>query len=159
MKPRIGASVTELAAGVGVAAVGAWFVWLSLAFDLQVRFGRPGPGFLPLWLSISLAVCGLLLALRSRVTTVSIDAESDSIGVMHRVKALAVLGLLALLAASQVLLGFLPGSVLFLFVTLSVVERVPIIRAAIVSILTTAGLYAVFNTLLQVHLPSGLLLR
>ena len=146
--------------GLVIAAVGAWLLYRSrteLAF--RGSNNEPGPGYLPVLLTICLIGLGLAL------TAVWLfgskarhgDAPTLSLSPRHMGRALAVW--LALVACALLIepLGFLlAGEVLVLLVIL-LIERIRSIPLIITLLLLPPAMYLLFDTLLEVQLPGGTL--
>ena len=59
----------------------------------------------------------------------------------------------------MMLLGFLGGFALFCLFMVKVIFKKPLLLSAIVAIAVTGGIYLLFQILLDIDLPSGLLKR
>ena len=123
----------------------------------SATFG-PGPGFLPFWLGVLLAVLALILlvaAWRRRATT-----EKDVHSPFPGGRALLSVGLVLLGLALYTLLmewlGFLVDTFLFVSYLLRVVEKERWSMTFLTAILTTAALYAIFQLLLTITLPRNM---
>ena len=143
---------------VGLAAVllGAYVAWQASGMEYHGIYG-PGPGFLPLWLGASTIVCGAVILSQTRVRR----AEQDSVPFdMDRAMALRVGFAVVALVASVWLyqyVGFALSFGVFIAVVLRVLDRLPLSRILAVSVLTPAIFWAVFDLVLGVRLPAGLL--
>ncbi|MQA80327.1 MAG: hypothetical protein GEV10_17905 [Streptosporangiales bacterium] len=152
----------EVAAGLVIVAASGAFLLLSLQFAYRVEYGRPGPGFLPLWASLTLGVFGLVVLLRAVLVRpagrVTGDAPVPEPAGWHA-RAKPALALLLLVVVALVLeaVGFVVTAKLFSFAVLVGVERVGVIRSAIFSVLAAITLSVVFARLLEVPLPIGIL--
>ena len=138
----------ELVLALFFALLGA--LWISAALRMPLWSGFvPQSGFVPLWYGVILAglavafVATLLLRRRSA-------APEEPVG-----KPFVVLGVLAAGIASLELLGFAPSLFALLLVLFTAVERLPLLRSALVAAATTAVLHLVFRTWLGVKLPAG----
>ena len=146
--------------GLVIAALGAWLLYRSRT-ELAYRGpnGEPGPGYLPVLLTICLIGLGLLLTAvwvfgsRARHG----DAPTLSLHPRHMGRALLVWIALAVCAFLIEPLGFLlAGEVLVLLVILAI-ERIRSIPLIITLLLLPPAMYFLFDTLLEVQLPGGTL--
>lgn len=146
----------EAAAGTLIAAVGVVLLIHASRLEFMVE-EVPGPGFLPLWLGIGIAACGVILALKALRPALADVKRIDwpqapgwlQIGVM--------LGGLGFALYVLEPLGFLVTASLFiagLMISLGVRSWPKLIG---VPILAAVVLHLVFVTWLGVPLPMGLL--
>lgn len=150
--------VAETAAALVVVVAGVLFAVLSSQYAYTVQFGRPGPGFWPLWTSMVLAVAGVVIAVQALCRPPRDPAAGDPAGELDRRRPLLVMAaLLALVAFIQVL-GFLIAAVAFVFVVLRLVERVSLPRSLLAAVIIPVALFVVFDSWLQVPLPLGVVL-
>ena len=146
--------------GLVIAGLGAWLLYRSrteLAF--RGSNNEPGPGYLPVLLTLCLIVLGLalsavwLLGPKARHG----DAPTLSLSPRHIGRALVVWLALVVCAFLIEPLGFLlAGEVLVLLVIL-VIERIRSIPLIITLLLLPPAMYFLFDTLLEVQLPGGTL--
>lgn len=117
----------------------------------------PGAGFLPFWIGVIFAILAVLL-LASAWTRKA--TEKDTTSPFPGKKALlAITGVLGGLAAYILLidvLGFLVDTFLYVAFLLGVVERERWRMTVSVALLTTVGLYVIFQVLLTVGLPKNM---
>jgi hypothetical protein len=146
--------------GLMIAGLGAWLLYRSRT-ELSFRGSNnePGPGYLPVLLTICLIVLGLalsavwLLGPKARHG----DAPTLSLSPRHIGRALVVWLALVVCAFLIEPLGFLlAGEVLVLLVIL-VIERIRSIPLIITLLLLPPAMYLLFDTLLEVQLPGGTL--
>jgi hypothetical protein len=132
----------ELALALAFAALGV--LWIARAATMPLWEGfAPGSGFMPLWYGV------ILIGLALAVVALARDRKPEEpVG-----KALVVLGVVAATILGLSLVGFLPSIFLLLLVLFVAVERLPLVRSALVAAGTTAVLYLVFKTWLGVPLP------
>lgn len=112
----------------------------------------PGPGFFPFVNAVGLGVTAIILVVQARYRARR-EGESGSHWPM-------VLGLAAGIATYGILvehLGFLLTSFVFLLLCWIVVAREPIWRSVMLAAVTAAAAYLLFDRLLGVRLPRGLL--
>lgn len=117
--------------------------------------GVPGPGFLPFWLAVGLAVGAVGILVESRGKAVGVAAWFPSREGMGRVAALAIL--VGLLAFAIKPLGMLlaVGLYLLVFLKMYLPGRWPWILSAAAG--TPLALHIIFERWLKVPLPSGFL--
>ncbi len=135
-------------------------VLLTLALAMGIAAHRlglgslssPGPGFFPFLNAVGLGLTALVLVVQAHHRARR-DGESGSPWPM-------VLGLTAGIAAYGILvdhLGFPLMSFLFLLLCWVVVAREPLWRSVMLAAVTAAAAYLLFDRLLGVRLPRGLL--
>jgi Tripartite tricarboxylate transporter TctB family len=146
--------------GLVVAALGAWLLYRS---RMELTFlgpnNEPGPGYLPVLLTICLIGFGLALSAvwlwgpRAR----SGDVPTLSLSPRHLARATIVWLALVVCALLIEPLGFLlAGEILVLLVILGI-ERIRSIPLIIALLLLPPAMYLLFATLLEVRLPGGTL--
>jgi len=117
------------------------------------RSFAPGAGFFPLWLGILLAVLSVALLLKStRYVSDPSHASLFPTGKAIFSVSAVVLGLAVYIVLME-LIGFLFNTFIFVAYLMKIVERESWKLTLIVAILTTAGLYIVFQVLLGISLP------
>ncbi|MDX2100917.1 MAG: hypothetical protein EAZ99_13835 [Alphaproteobacteria bacterium] len=139
----------DAAVGGLLAAVGALVIHLAQALPVGT-WREPGPGAQPLVLGVALVVLGLLAALRAwRVR----DATAATIGEPRAVATLGLLGGFVLLLEPVGFLLTAPAFLIALIAALGGGWR----RAALIGLPLGLGAWAVFDRVLGVPLPPGLL--
>jgi putative tricarboxylic transport membrane protein len=136
--------------GVALAVVGGAVIWLSRATPLGSA-GQPGPGFMPMALSVGLIVLGIGCAVRAWI------ARAGSARIDFAEK--GALAIVAGLAAAILLLepiGFLPVSILFLTFLFKALGRDSWLSCAAQGMALGGGSWFVFDKLLGLQLPAGL---
>jgi len=121
----------------------------------SAHFG-PGVGFLPFWLGVVMAILSIFLILKSWRT----PADSSKKIFPGRRPLIVIMSVMASLAAYIFLLevlGFLLDTSVFVAFLLGVVEREKLKMTLLVTVLTSGGLYIVFQVLLGVSLPKNML--
>jgi hypothetical protein len=145
--------------GVVVAAVGAWLLYRSVT-ELPFRGdnGEPGPGLLPVLLTVCLIALGLALAIVSAVgpRSRSGDVPMLKFGRAEIGRALLVWVALAISTALLEPLGFLVAGEVLMLAIIFVVERMRSIPSIVALVLLPPVMYLVFDVLLEVHLPIGI---
>ena len=135
----------ELVLALVFAALGG--VWIAKGVRMSLWEGfAPDSGFLPLVYGILLS--GLALATVAQLVAAGTVSSTESIR-----KPLVVLGALAAAVAALPFAGFAISVFALLLFLYAVLERLPLLTAAIVSAATTGALYLVFKTWLGVPLP------
>ena len=142
----------RVAAGVLFAlGAGAAFLAFQMGFG-SARF--PGPGYLPFWLAVLLALTSGLYFL-SRLGPETEKRPLWGRGAWLRPALSAVVMLLFTLLIGW--LGFFASTFLLFLAWLIVIERERWFVVGAVSVLGTLGAYLLFAVLLKVPLPKGLL--
>ena len=139
-------------------AVALFFIALScyVLFSAQSFPGKidnvPGPGYFPTILSVILILLSLLLIASSGKVDnapLGIFSRENSIVFIAGGVTLAYLGLIYIF-------GFLIATPLYLIAILRFFRMRNWQSVVLTSVLTTAASYAIFTTVLEVQLPSGL---
>jgi hypothetical protein len=140
---------------IGELLLAAFFValgllWVGAAIRMPLWEGfAPQSGFMPLWYGVILI--GLTLAVLVNLFWQKEDAKAeDPIG-----KPLIVLAVFAAGIAGLEPMGFGPAIFLMLLFMFAFIERLPIISSVLVAAGTTAVLFLIFRTWLNVGLPVG----
>lgn len=151
--------VVHIVLGLVIAAVGGWLLYRShteLAF--RGPNGEPGPGYLPVLLTLCLVGLGLLLAgvwafgKKAREG----DAPTLSLHPAQMGRALLVWGALVVCGFLIEPLGFLIAGEVFV-VLIMAIERIRSIALIVTLLLVPPAMYLLFDTLLEVQLPGGTL--
>ena len=145
--------------GLVIAAVGAWLLYKSRT-ELEFRGANnePGPGYLPVLLTICLIALGLALAAVWLFGAKARHGDAPTLSLEPRQMGRALLVWLALVVSAVLIepLGFLvAGEVLVLLVM--VIERIRSIPLIVTLLLVPPAMYLLFDTLLEVQLPGGTL--
>ena len=146
--------------GLVIAGLGAWLLYRSRT-ELAFRGpnNEPGPGYLPVLLTICLVGLGLALSAVWLFGPKARHGEAPTLSLSPRHMGRALLVWLALVVCAFLIepLGFLlAGEVLVLLVIL-VIERIRSIPLIITLLLLPPAMYLLFDTLLEVQLPGGTL--
>ena len=146
--------------GLVIAALGAWLLYRSRT---ELAFlgpnNEPGPGYLPVLLTICLVGLGLALSAVWLFGAKARHGEAPTLSLSPRHMGRALMVWLALVVCAFLIepLGFLlAGEVLVLLVIL-VIERIRSIPLIITLLLLPPAMYLLFDTLLEVQLPGGTL--
>jgi tripartite tricarboxylate transporter TctB family protein len=137
----------------------AGYFQLALGMEWRTAAGRIGPGFFPRIIG-GIGVAITLVALVRSLRLVEPDTEVDEpdLGRHPRTMAIVVVASAALAAAFTVL-GALVAGALFLLGCLWLLNREHPVLNAVLAVGLSAGLYLLFQTLLNAGLPAGVLPR
>ncbi|SFD17664.1 tripartite tricarboxylate transporter TctB family protein [Tropicimonas isoalkanivorans] len=126
---------------------------LVKAYGISGFEGLSSPGAFPM----AAAAVMLLSALVVTVNTLRASRDSDTEMFRDILPANAVMmaGLILLYAIALRPLGFLPTSLIFLFVSTLILAKRGVIFAAVVSVLSLAIIYIVFRLVFSVLMPEG----
>jgi Tripartite tricarboxylate transporter TctB family len=146
--------------GLVIATVGAWLLYKShteLAF--RGPNGEPGPGYLPVLLTICLVGLGVALAAVWLLGPKARSGDAPTLSLSIRGIGRALLVWLALVISAFLIepLGFLLAGEVLVLLVIVVVERIRSIPLIITLLLLPPAFYFVFDTLLEVQLPGGTL--
>ena len=144
--------------GLVIAGLGGWLLYKSRT-ELAFRGpnNEPGPGYLPVLLTLGLIVLGLALSavwLWGRKAR-SGEAPTLSLQPRHMVRALLVWLALVVCALLIEPLGFLIAGEVLVLLVIIVIERIRSIPLIITLLLLPPAMYFLFDTLLEVQLPGG----
>jgi hypothetical protein len=146
MRSRVAAG--EIALAVFFAALGLLWVGAAIRMPLWEGFA-PQSGFMPLWY-------GLILTGLTGATVFNLFMQKDSAKAEDPIaKPLIVLAVFAAGIAGLEPMGFGPAVFLMLLFLFALVERLPIVPSVLVAAGTTAVLFLIFRTWLNVGLPVG----
>jgi putative tricarboxylic transport membrane protein len=146
----------DMITGVVLLALSGYVIQESLRMPSSATFG-PGAGFLPLWLSVLLALFATILfvsAWRRQAT------EKDSDAVFPGKQALFAISLVLAGLATYIflieILGYLVDTFLFIVFLMKAVERENWRLTLMVAVGTTVALFITFQILLKITLPSNM---
>jgi putative tricarboxylic transport membrane protein len=146
----------EMNTGVFLLVLSGFVIWQSLEMPPSATFG-PGAGFLPFWLGILLAVLATILfvsAWRSE------EAREGSKSVFPGKQALWTISLVMIGLGVYIelieILGYITDTFIFVVFLMKIVEREKWPLSLILAVCTSAGLFVVFQVLLQITLPSNM---
>jgi Tripartite tricarboxylate transporter TctB family len=146
--------------GLVVAALGAWLLYRSrteLAFRGPTN--EPGPGYLPVLLTLCLVGLGLALSAVWLFGPRARSGEAPTLSLQPRQMARAFLVWLALVVCAFLIepLGFLLAGEVLVLLVIVVIERIRSIPVIITLLLLPPAMYFLFDILLEVQLPGGTL--
>jgi Tripartite tricarboxylate transporter TctB family len=146
--------------GLVIAVLGAWLLLRSRT-ELAFRGpnGEPGPGYLPVLLTICLIGLGLALSAVWLWGPKARSGEAPTLSLSPRRMGRAFLVWLALVVCALLIepLGFLLAGEVLVLLVIVVVERIRSIPLIITLLLLPPAMYFLFDTLLEVQLPGGTL--
>jgi hypothetical protein len=148
--------------GIVVAVLGAWLLYLShteLAFRGENH--EPGPGYLPVLLTIGLIGLGLALTAAWLFGPRARSGDAPTLSLEPRGMARAGLVWLALVVCAFLIepVGFLVAGEVLVILVIVVIERMRSIPSIVALLLVPPAMYLLFATLLEVQLPEGTLWR
>jgi hypothetical protein len=152
--------VVHIVLGLVIAVVAAWLLYRSrteLAF--RGANNEPGPGYLPVLLTICLIGLGLTLTAVWVFGAKARNGEAPTLSLEPRAmgRALVVWVAMAISAFLIEPLGFLVAGEVLVLLVIVVVERIRSIPLIITLLLLPPAFYFLFDTLLEVQLPGGTL--
>jgi hypothetical protein len=146
--------------GLVIAVLGAWLL-LKSRTELAFRGpnGEPGPGYLPVLLTLCLIGLGLALSAVWLWGRKARSGEAPTLSLAPRRMARAFLVWLALVVCALLIepLGFLLAGEVLVLLVIVVIERIRSIPLIITLLLLPPAMYFLFDTLLEVQLPGGTL--
>lgn len=155
---KVRTAFVDIAVGAAAIALLVAVVVLSERFPLPHRF-QLGAAVFPRTVAALLALVGGSIALQRIVTGLrrARAAPEDHVVIESPVQIVAVLGALVLYGTFLRYLGFLVVTPLFLLFVLRLLGVRPWIAVVLIAAASTAGIWIVFDRLLGVPLPNGLL--
>jgi hypothetical protein len=146
--------------GVVVAGLGAWLLYRSRTeLDFRGPNNEPGPGYLPVLLTLCLIGLGLALSAAWLFGPRARKGEAPTLSLEPRGMARALLVWFALVICAALIepLGFLIAGEVLVLLVIVVIERMRSIPSIIALLLVPPAMYFLFATLLEVQLPGGTL--
>jgi hypothetical protein len=146
--------------GLVIAGLGAWLLYRSrteLAF--RGANNEPGPGYLPVLLTICLIGLGLALAAVWFFGPKARNGEAPTLSLSPRRIGRALVVWLALVVCALLIepVGFLLAGEVLVLLVIIVIERIRSIPLIISLLLLPPAMYFLFDILLEVQLPGGTL--
>jgi putative tricarboxylic transport membrane protein len=141
--------------------LGLFLVVLSILHPIWTKYG-PGEGFFPLAVGIIIIGSSLILMIRQfRVFIHEVrkgrETEQHEKKVTDLLRVCSYIILVVLYGLSIESIGFLIGTVLFVFLILKVIERQSLKTAVFSTLVVTIASYVLFVYFLGVRLPKGLI--
>jgi putative tricarboxylic transport membrane protein len=128
--------------------------YTSWQMPQRVEFG-PGLGFLPFWLAVIMAVLSVLLLFDASLRK-GVSAKNPFPAAQALLNVGLVIAGLGVYIAVLATVGFAVSTVLYIAFLLAIVQKERWLKTAVVSLLSTGGLYVVFQILLEVKLPKNI---
>ena len=129
--------------------------YTSWQMPQRVEFG-PGMGFLPFWLAVVMSVLSVLLlidATRRKRASAGKNPFPAPQALLNVAMVIAGLGVYVVVLET---VGFAVSTILYIAFLLAIVQKERWFKTAIVALLSTGGLYFVFQILLEVKLPENI---
>lgn len=148
----------HVALGLVVAGLGAWLLYRSrteLAFHGPNN--EPGPGYLPVLLTLCLVALGLVLSVVWLLGPRARSGEAPTLSLEPRHMARALLVWLTLVICALLIepLGFLLAGEVLVVLVIVVIERIRSFPLIVTLLLLPPAMYLLFDILLEVQLPGG----
>jgi putative tricarboxylic transport membrane protein len=143
--------IADVIAGAVILLLGTAVIYLSGQLPYEAEYG-PGPGFLPLWIGIVLALCGMMAVIKAirnfpYRTGRFFQPKTRQVGLV-----LVTLIVMFLLVP---VVGLSIGLALFTGFTMRVAGRHGWILCLLVAITTAGSVVFIFGHLLDIPLPKG----
>jgi Tripartite tricarboxylate transporter TctB family len=146
--------------GLVIAGLGAWLLYKSRTeLDFRGANDEPGPGYLPVLLTVCLIALGLALTAVWLWGPRARRSEAPTLSLSPRGIGRALLVWLALVVCAFLIepLGFLLAGEVLVLLVIVVIERIRSIPLIITLLLLPPAMYFLFGILLEVQLPGGTL--
>ena len=144
--------LADIVSGLVMIALAAFVIWATSALAYWQRL-VPGPGFMPYWVSITGVGLGLLV-----IALAVLRPVPGKVGWPEPRAALRIIACflaLCLVPITSPYIGFLTAAVIFMLFALIVVSRKAVLPSLITTAVIAAMVHFLFNTWLNVRLPSG----
>lgn len=153
-KKTRGLANADLWGGLFWLALGIFVTWQGWTLGLG-KTSEPGSGFAVFW-------CGVIaIGLSASVIATALAEGGPPVSSLWAetrwAKVLLVIGLLLVFGAFFEQIGFIPCSLILLFVLMRFVDPVPWWQAIVVSFGAVVGIWFVLVKLLKIQMPAGLL--
>jgi putative tricarboxylic transport membrane protein len=122
----------------------------------ESRTFGPGPAFLPAWLGVVLTVLATILIIGALRRRPGVEDKHPFPMGSAMVAVGKVLGGLAVFALLMETVGFIANTFVFVLYLMRTTQRERWPMAALIAVMTTAGLYTVFSLLLKISLPTNI---
>jgi putative tricarboxylic transport membrane protein len=143
----------DLIGGVVLLFVSAWAIVGGIKLHLG-KISEPQPGFFPFWGGIILAILSAVLLFQARAGR---SKGVQAFGAIWR-PLIMIMGLIAYVALLDSL-GYLFATIILSIVLLRVLGTKRVWSLALTALIMALGSYVLFNRLLNVTLPAGVLSR
>jgi putative tricarboxylic transport membrane protein len=131
----------------------------SLSMPLG-KVGRPGPGMLPTGIGIILTFLCLLHVIEVFFLEKNRGVQKEERGVLTRADALRVIGVASVLIVYMIffqVLGYILSTIVLVGAILRLLEMRGWLRIVLISIVTSVCSYYIFDRILDVPLPKGII--
>jgi putative tricarboxylic transport membrane protein len=145
----------DLITGFVLLVLSGYMIWESWMMPDSATFG-PGSGFLPFWLGILMAVLSVILMAGALFRKPDPTGKEPFPRGKALLRVAAVMVGLGVYISLMEVLGFVLNTFLFVSYLMLAVEREKWKLAGMVAVLTTAGLYIIFQVLLGITLPKNM---
>jgi putative tricarboxylic transport membrane protein len=145
----------DLITGFVLLALSGYVIWESWMMPASATFG-PGSGFLPLWLGILMALLAAMLITVAWLHRPDPEEKAPFPAGKPLLRVTAVMVGLGVYISLLEVLGFVLNTFLFVAYLMLAVEREKLKLTMLVAVLTTAGLYLIFQVLLGITLPKSM---
>lgn len=145
----------DVISGIVFLALSGFVLYQSWLMPESKTFG-PGPAFLPAWLGIVLAGLATILMIGALRRKASAEDKNPFPMGKSMLAVGKVLGGLAVFALLMETVGFITNTFVFVLYLMRATQQERWPMAALIALLTTAGLYTVFNLLLKITLPTNI---
>jgi len=147
----------EMITGVVLLALAGAVIADSSKMPSAASFG-PGPGFLPFWLGVILAILAAILLVKAWRRA---PEEKDKKPLFPGKEAMLAIGLILVAVVAYILLievlGYVIDTFLLVLFLMKVVQRQKWTLSFATSVGSSAGLFFLFHTLLRITLPTNAL--
>jgi hypothetical protein len=146
--------------GLVIAGLGAWLLyWSRTELAFRGPNNEPGPGYLPVLLTICLIGLGLALSAVWLFGSKARHGDAPTLSLSPRRIGRALVVWLALVVCAFLIepLGFLLAGEVLVLLVIVVIERIRSIPLIVTLLLLPPAMYFLFGTLLDVQLPGGTL--
>jgi putative tricarboxylic transport membrane protein len=145
----------DVISGIVLLVLSGFVLYQSWLMPESKTFG-PGPAFLPAWLGVFLAGLATILMIGALRRSKSTEEKNPFPLGKSMLAVGKVLGGLAVFALLMETVGFIVNTFVFVLYLMRATQRERWPMAALIAVLTTAGLYTVFRVILNISLPTNI---
>ena len=142
--------------GFAIVAFAIAVVYESLQLTYYTKLG-PGPGYFPFWVAVIVGVLGAAMVFTATVRETQARPADFLPSRAETVKLLAVVAMLLWTVVTLKPLGFRISIFVFFAVLLPVLGYRQPAKVVAIALAGSAGVFYIFNSLLGVPLPTGIL--
>jgi len=136
-------------------------IYLAASLSLPVgKVGKPGPGMIPVGIGIILTFLCLLHVIEVFFFEKNRSVQKEEGGVLTRADVLRVIGVVCVLIVYMIffqVLGYTLSTIVLMAAILRLLQMHGWLRIGLISILTSGCSYYIFDRLLDVPLPKGII--